>query len=120
MKKYPFLSVWSNVISKVLSYNDRWADTEEAKIYNSIEDYEKRLEEEFGYYDIRTGRFIQIAEIIKNSQRMQDDYNLISGYLRNGYSIAEKSVSYHDDYIRDEIAVLSRDNPNFIVLKCDD
>lgn len=119
MAKYPFLEAWNNKIERLLNSSSEWGETEPADIYYSEEDYNEKILAEWGL-DRRECRKLNIDEVLSRYDWLSNEYHLIVDYLRKGYNVADKSVSYHDEYTQDEIAVLSRDNPNFIVLKCYD
>lgn len=117
MQKYPCLAVWPELIRSVLEYSD-YCDTEEAVVYNSVEEYETKLLEEWGF-DRRNQKKRTIKEILSDFEWLCGEYDVIGNYLQKGYTVAQKEVSYHDENLRHEIDILSKNNPNFIVVERD-
>lgn len=117
MKKYPCLAMWPELIRSVLEYSD-YCDTDEAVIYNNIEEYENKLLEEWGY-DRRNFKKRNINEVLADFEWLCGEYDIIGEYLRKGYTVAVKEVSYHNENLRNEIDILSKNNPNFIVVERD-
>ena len=97
LQKYPFLKQLNTMIDILLPSNDdSYADTTELETEEEIRDTFKYINE-MDEYDPEI-----IEEIVK--------------YLRDGYHIYVKEISWHNEYLRENIRKLEEENENFKII----
>ena len=102
LQKYPFLKQFDVIMNIIFpKEDDDYSDTIEFKTEEEIKDnFEFIFDEEFkDEYD---------PELIE----------IMLKYLREGYHIYTKEISWHNDELREKIKALEKENENFkIILK---
>lgn len=114
LNKYPFLKLFSNIIETIMNMESE-EDTTAAYVYETKEDYEQYLLDNYGYTKTRT-----IKDLIEGDSYVRNRYEKAVEYLSKGYKIAEKDIDYNDVSLIQIIKALANDNDEFVLLEEDD
>ena len=114
LNKYPFLKLFPNIIETIMDMESGY-DTTAAYVYETKEDYEQYLLDNYGYTKTRT-----IKDLIEGDSYVRNRYEKAVEYLSKGYKIAEKNVGYDDESLVQIIKALANDNDEFVLLEEDD
>jgi hypothetical protein len=90
-------------------------DTTAAYVYETKEDYEQYLLDNYGYTKTRT-----IKDLIEGDSYVRNRYEKAVEYLSKGYKIAEKDIGYDDESLVKIIKALTNNNDDFVLLEEDD
>lgn len=111
--KYPFLKNYGNLIEKALFTAGDDNDTTAGEIYETKEEWEKHIVEEYGWKNET------IEDVLAAEDYLKEEYDEVIKYLENGFKILDKSVDYCDSYCENMIRELAMDKENFIILRSD-
>lgn len=114
LNKYPFLKLFPNIIETIMDMESGY-DTTAAYVYETKEDYEQYLLDNYGYTKTRT-----IKDLIEGDSYVRNRYEKAVEYLSKGYKIAEKDIDYNDESLIQIIKALANDNDEFVLLEEDD
>lgn len=114
LNKYPFLKLFPNIIETIMDMESGY-DTTAAYVYETKEDYEQYLLDNYGYTKTRT-----IKDLIDGDSYVRNRYEKAVEYLSKGYKIAEKDIDYNDESLIQIIKALANDNDEFVLLEEDD
>lgn len=114
LNKYPFLKLFPNIIETIMDMESGY-DTTAAYVYETKEDYEQYLLDNYGYTKTRT-----IKDLIEGDSYVRNRYEKAVEYLSKGYKIAEKDIGYNDESLIQIIKALANDNDEFVLLEEDD
>lgn len=114
LNKYSFLKLFPNIIETIMDMESGY-DTTAAYVYETKEDYEQYLLDNYGYTKTRT-----IKDLIEGDSYVRNRYEKAVEYLSKGYKIAEKNVGYDDESLVQIIKALANDNDEFVLLEEDD
>ena len=113
LAKYPFLKFLSEMPQLIFNATGGY-ETEEAAIFNSKEEVDKYIINEYGFGNYNTVEKILEAE---EGSSMSDEYNACIEYLNKGYSCAIKRISYSDGSLVDIMRKFADGNDNFIIVE---
>jgi len=113
LAKYPFLKFVSKMPQLIFNATGGY-ETEEAAIFNSKEEVDKYIINEYGFGDYNTIEKILEAE---EGSSMPDQYKACIEYLNKGYSCAVKRISYDDSSLVDIMRKFADGNDNFIIVE---
>lgn len=114
LNKYPFLKLFPNIIETIMDMESGY-DTTAAYVYETKEDYEQYLLDNYSYTKART-----IKDLIEGDSYVRDRYEKAVEYLSKGYKIAEKDIGYDDESLVKIIKALTNNNDDFVLLEEDD
>lgn len=114
LNKYPFLKLFPNIIETIMDMESGY-DTTAAYVYETKEDYEQYLLDNYGYTKTRT-----IKDLIEGDSYVRNRYEKAVEYLSKGYKIAEKDIGYDDESLVKIIKALTNNNDDFVLLEEDD
>lgn len=114
LNKYPFLKLFPNIINTIMDMESGY-DTTAAYVYETKEDYEQYLLDNYGYTKTRT-----IKDLIEGDSYVRNRYEKAVEYLSKGYKIAEKDIGYNDESLVQIIKALANDNDEFVLLEEND
>jgi hypothetical protein len=114
LNKYPFLKLFPNIIETIMDMESGY-DTTAAYVYETKEDYEQYLLDNYSYTKTRT-----IKDLIEGDSYVRNRYEKAVEYLSKGYKIAEKDIDYNDESLIQIIKALANDNDEFVLLEEDD
>lgn len=113
LAKYPFLNFITKVPQLICSATDN-DETHEAVIFNSKEELDKYIVDEYGWGNYDTLEKILEAE---SGSHMVDQYNSCIEFLNKGYSCAVKRISYYDGGLIDIMRKFAEGNDNFVIVE---
>ena len=114
LNKYPFLKLFPNIIETIMDMESGY-DTTAAYVYETKEDYEQYLLDNYAYTKTRT-----IKDLIEGDSYVRNRYEKAVEYLSKGYKIAEKDIGYNDESLIQIIKALANDNDEFVLLEEND
>lgn len=126
IEQYPYLRSFDKLIENTLLTNCGGYQTEEAEVFESLEFWDDDWVEENKYHirDYEAKETVEgILKSLENKEKEygfsyqdeKDSYLKPAEYLKKGYKIMRKRVSYSDEWISNLIQDLE-DGENFIVI----
>lgn len=110
LEKYPFLTVLSEIASKLLFDEDKWGtrgdDVKEIKTLSSLKRY---YTENYSWM----GRSLQ--EVLEGDKWLKKTYDEQVAKIKDGYKIIHREVEYSDEDLADMLHLMD-DGKNFIIL----
>lgn len=110
LEKYPFLTVLSEIASKLLFDEDKWGtrgeDVKEIKTLSSLKRY---------YLENYSWAGHSLQELFAKDEWLEKAYNEQAEKIKKGYKIIHREVEYSDDDLA-EMLHLMDDGENFIIL----
>ena len=110
LEKYPFLTVLSEIASKLLFDEDKWGtrgeDVKEIKTLSSLKRY---------YLENYSWAGHSLQELFAKDEWLEKAYNEQAEKIKKGYKIIRREVEYSDDDLA-EMLHLMDDGENFIIL----
>lgn len=112
-KKYPFIAMYDKCIEMVTDYCNDFEGTEEAIIFETLDDLDAYIVEIYG-----CGRR-SLQEILDDYGYISEMYNIVKDCFDNGYYAMKKEVGYCDENMNEIIRIMKNDNEVFKVVCCD-
>ena len=117
LAKYPFLNGYKNYINTVVSSDSSCYETDEAEIFETVEELQKYFLEEYSWW--KKYRQLSFEELLSEDEddEFTTTYNRCKEKIEAGYKIAIRSVGY-DDSLNDIYKSLQSDY--FVILESDE
>ena len=117
LAKYPFLKGIKGYINTVISSDSSCYETDEAEIFETVEELQKYFLEEYSWWN--KYRQLSFEELLSEDEddEFTTTYNRCKEKIEAGYKIAIRSVGY-DDSLNDIYKSLQSDY--FVILESDE
>lgn len=110
LEKYPFLTVLSEIASKLLFDEDKWGTRgDEVKEIKTLSSLKRYYTENYSWM----GRPLQ--EVLEGDKWLKKAYDEQVAKIKDGYKIIHREVEYSDEDLADMLHLMD-DGKNFIIL----
>lgn len=117
VKKYPFLQNFSDLVDNVMNYGEwgRSDSTEPARMIEDEDELDYWFADTCGFYlpyplceKITAGNLKEYLDKFEESDRKV--YENAKEYIKKGYKIMDKKISYDDEAVKDMLFAMIDDN----------
>jgi hypothetical protein len=127
LEEYPYLKAFDQMMENAIFGDTGRYETEAAEVFYDLEDWDEKWVEDNQYYLRDSWNHDKTVENIMRAldekekeygysyQDEKDDYLIPAKYLKEGYKVMKKRVSYDDEWIANLLLELE-DGENFIVI----